>query len=169
MLGFYEVNERSYTVKRLAIFFVVFAVLVLFASATIPALAQEPTPAPTGEPAPPVFDWPDQLPATAQKGLEVVGAFFIFLSSLVTIYVTRWIRKLPLLTEAEKSKIAGLGADAVAGVISCLSFAVLTYGAYLAGFLDGNGLWSVLRWILAVWPTTWTMHKGLKFSRMVAK
>lgn len=141
-------------------------VLTFILGFAVPALAQEPTAEPTEEPMP-TFDWPPELPATAQEGLEIVKAFLVFVSALATIYITRWIRKLPLLTDKEKSKIVGVVADAVAGAVGAVTLIVLTYGAYVAGFLDSNGMWSVLRWIFAVWPTTWVMHKGLKISRAV--
>lgn len=141
---------------------IVFVVILVFSLFVPMALAQDP--APTAEPTP-AFDWPVELPETAQEGLKVIESFLVFVSALVTMYVTSWLRKLPLLSEDEKSKIVGLAADMVAGLFGAIIFVVLAYGAYLAKFLDSNGMWAVLQWIFAVWPTTWVMHKGLKFSK----
>ena len=46
---------------------------------------------------------------------------------------------------------------------------VLTYGAYLAGFLDENGMWSALKWVLTVFPATWGVHKVKKISKHLSQ
>lgn len=125
---------------------------ILLALAAVPALAQEP----------PTFELPEELPDTAAEAVNVVVAFLTFLSGLATIYVTRWLRKLPGLDENEASKIVGLGADVVAGVTALVIGLAVAYGAMAAGFLDDNGFWQVL---LYVWPIAWGMHKGKKIAK----
>ena len=151
------------------LFIVLMVVLVvLFGSAGVladgpqPELPiQTPTIGPTVEPTAPVFEWPEQLPETAQEGLQVLAGFVTFISSLLAMYATSWIRNLPILNDGEKSKISGLGADPVAAVMALAIGFILAYGAYVANFLDANGFWQV---IIYVFPLLWGMHKAKKFS-----
>lgn len=143
-----------------------FVVLVMLAFAA-PVLAQEPPASPPPTPVgdqPPTFELPKQLPATATEGLEVVRAFLVFVSSLAAIYVTGWIKALPGLGADQKAKLSGLGADAVAGLTAVIMGIVMAYGAIAAGFLDNQGFWTVLKWALASWPTTWVMYRSLKLT-----
>ncbi|MBN1991343.1 MAG: hypothetical protein JW953_01470 [Anaerolineae bacterium] len=160
--------------KQLLILVVVF----VFLFSAMPAMAQEPqfespvptatdepvevtpTANPTEEPTP-TFDWPEELPGTAQEGLEILAGFITFVSSLLAMYATRFIRKLPIVNDGEKSKITGLAADAVAAITALAIGLVLAYGAYAADFLDGNGFWQVL---VYVFPLLWGMHKAKKIS-----
>jgi hypothetical protein len=160
--------------KRMLV--IALALVLILGLFVLPALAQDPTPAAGGETpavgvdtppdAPggdelPTFTLPKEVPATAQEGLEIVKAFIWFLSSVATIYTVKGIKLLPFLDDGEKSKLSGLGTDAVAGFFSLVFGVALAYGAIAAGFLDSQGFWSIIKWAVGAWPTTFVLYNGL--------
>lgn len=151
--------------KYVGIFLVIMALVGLMAA---PVMAQDPfdsplpTPQPTVEP-PPSYEWPEELPETAQEGLKEIESFLVFVGALGAYWLTRGIRRLPWLTDGEKSKINGLAAEAVAGLVALAIGFVLAYGGYAANFLDDNGFWQVVVWC---WGFAFGIHKLNKFGKI---
>lgn len=109
----------------------------------------EPTAQATVEPEPPP-GFPDQLPDTASKGVDLIAAFLATLSGLLAVAVTDAIKRLPFLTDDDKSKITGPLANLLAAVVAVASGYIIGALGTVAGFLDASGVWQV---ILFSWPT----------------
>lgn len=104
----------------------------------------------------------DSLPSTASEGLQYIEEFLALLAGLVATRLTTGLKKMWWLSDEQRSKIIGLGADAVAAALALATAFALSHGAIAAGFLDENGLWQVL---LLVWPAAKGWYLGEKTVR----
>lgn len=130
--------------------------IVVMALVPTTALMQGESPLPTPEPIetpvpepPELPPLPAELPKTAAEALEQLILWVTALGGYVTYHLTRWLRKnLPMVDDETRSKIAGLGANLVAAGFAALVGIVVAYGTVGAAFLDGNGIWAVLKLVL---------------------
>lgn len=135
----------------------VLLVLVL----AVPVLAQEP---PVTEPVEPTYELPSSPTATATEGLEEIGKLFAFITAWLTYQFMKALNSVKGPTGEQKARWSGLGAAAITAAIALVSDVALTYATIAAGWLDGNGFWTVFLWGLANIPVSWAMYQGGKFT-----
>lgn len=132
----------------------ILVIVLMLVGLVAPAFAQtiEPTAEPTVEVTPTVTPEPTPspgLPSTAVEGLNMLAVALAALAGLAGNRLTEAIKRLPFLTDEEKSKLSGLTADLVAFVLSTGVAYLITYLTPAAQMLDQSGLWQVLVWS---WP-----------------
>lgn len=91
----------------------------------------------------------DNPPATAAEALDWLALGLAAAAGLLGSRLTDAIKRIPWLTDGDKSKISGPLAELVAALLSVGSGFLLAYLGQVAGFLDQSGLWQV---IIFAWP-----------------
>lgn len=109
---------------------------------------------------PPVL--PEQLPEDPAVVLEWLVTTLAVLTGLVATRVVDAIKQLTWIPEESRNRLAGAAADFVSVILSEIVALVLAGAAYLLGFLDESGLWTVLVW---AYPSAKLWFEGQKFTR----
>jgi hypothetical protein len=91
----------------------------------------------------------DAPPATAAEGVQWLAVGLAAAAGLLASALTDALKRIPWLTDGDKSKISGPLADLVAALVSVGSAYLLGYLGQVAGFLDQSGLWQV---VIFAWP-----------------
>jgi hypothetical protein len=130
---------------------------------------EQPDPEPPEEPVPPPEPDPIELPGTAAEALALLIAQFGIIGGAVTKWGTSWIRRLAFLPEEGKSKIAGGWAEFVAGLVALAVVVAQVFGEIGTQFLDENGLWAVIVFlvpkVIVVWVGSQFWHLWRKRAR----